>query len=103
MKNEALVTAKDIFDAIKAEYIRGEWFEFSNTEIHKKLVLDKVVMLRVDGPYIDMRMSGTSNFTARHITPHHDHVLTKCVNEFKQQFAIFEREWVDDLIGTQTI
>ena len=99
MKNETLITAKDIFNGMKAEYLKQDWEEDSPKEFHKKVEGDRVLMIRLDGNYIDMRLSRTGLYTSRFTNAHSstEYPLNTSVKEFMNQFDTTANKWLNDL------
>lgn len=101
MSNQSnIVTTKDIFQAIKDEYINsGDWYEKSENEIHKDVEDGRSVMIRLDGNLIDMRLSRTGYYTSMCFNPHDRTEFRESVEQVKHQFRNTEAKWRDNPTG----
>lgn len=101
MSNQSnIVTTKDIFQAIKDEYLKsGEWYEKSEKEIHKDVEDGRSVMIRLDGNLIDMRLSRTGYYTSMGFNPHDRREFRASVAQIKYEFRNTENKWRNNPTG----
>lgn len=97
MTNTIMITAKDVFEAMKDEYLKNGAYVISDTEFHKKVDEKRDLMIRLGHNYIDMRLSRTGLYTSRHLNPHpvSECPLSSTVNEFMNQFESTAQRWID--------
>lgn len=99
MKNDKIITTKDIFEGMKAEYLKQGWIEHSDKEIHKEVKSGRLLIIRLDGCCIDMRLSRSGNFTSRHNNDHSEseHPLRSTISDFMNQFNSTAKGWIAEL------
>lgn len=105
MSNTTLITVKEVFQAMKREYLKNGAYAISDKEFHKKVDANRELMIRLGDNYIDMRLSRTGLYTSRCLNPHpaSECPLSYTVCEFITQFDSTAKKWLKSPSAYETI
>lgn len=93
MSSSSLVNSKDVFEAVKAEYLKSGWSEKNENEIVKDTEHGRNLIMRLSGDYIDLRMNYTGEYTSVVYNEFDKSELEITVQELKDQFSNTEQTW----------
>ncbi len=89
-----MINSTDVFNAVAEQLTQNGWVTRNDKEIEKPVNDNQILIMRICGTEIDMRLTLTSNYTSIHFNDHPKCKLHESSKLVINQMASFERDWL---------